>query len=93
MGNAFAPPGGLYNLFAGDISLIATSPNGNCFANNEYGRWKAPFIFPVITDPPPCPEEEEAQLAAACGLGGEAALVVPGVLWLRRRRRARATRA
>ena len=47
-GTAPTPFGGLEN-FAGDVTyLMLETGHENCFANNKYGTFEAPFLPPVI---------------------------------------------
>jgi parallel beta-helix repeat protein len=83
VGNGGNPPGGLLGTFAADLTLLATAPNGNCYAGNDYGTYTS--FAGTIPEPPPCPEPGLEAVLRDCGLGGELTLLLPGLLWMRRR--------
>jgi parallel beta-helix repeat protein len=80
--NGANPPGGLLGTFAADLTLLALAPNGNCYQGNTFGTYTS--FAGAVPAPPPCPEVGES--AIGCGLGAELSGLLPGLLWLRRRR-------
>jgi parallel beta-helix repeat protein len=81
--NGANPPGGLLGTFAADLTLLALEPNGNCYQDNVYDTYTS--FAGAIPDPPVCPEPELRSLLDQCGLGAELSVLLPGLLWLRRR--------